>query len=197
MQRVHRTVLALARMMAVIGGSVLTLLILIICISILGRTANSLLHSDFMMGAAPGMAQSLIDLGIGAIRGDFELVEAGMAFCIFAFLPLCQVTGGHASVDIFTNFLPRGANRFLIFLGEALFAVALVVIAWQLDAGMDRKMRSGETTLLLQFPVWWSYAASLVGAVAAAAAGAYMALVRGLELLTGRVIVANAVGADH
>ncbi|MFZ7089963.1 TRAP transporter small permease [Primorskyibacter sp. 2E233] len=197
MQRVHRFVLALAKLMAVLGGAVLTALILIICISIIGRTTNSFLHSDLIQGIAPGMAQSLIDMGIGAIRGDFELVESGMAFCIFAFLPLCQVTSGHAAVDIFTNFLPRGANRFLIFLAEALFATALVVIAIQLDAGMARKLRSGETTLLLQFPVWWSYAASLVGAVAAAAAGVYMALVRGIELLTGRLIVANAVGADH
>ncbi|MFW2541962.1 TRAP transporter small permease [Primorskyibacter sp. 2E107] len=197
MQRVHRTVLALAKLMAVLGGTVLTVLILIICISIVGRTANSLLHSDLVMGLAPGLAQGLLDFGVGAIRGDFELVEAGMAFCIFAFLPFCQVTSGHASVDIFTNFLPRPANRLLIFLAEALFAIALVVIAVQLEAGLARKMRSGETTLLLQFPVWWSYSASLVGAVAAAAGGVYMALVRGIELVTGRVIVANAVGADH
>ncbi|WP_425099019.1 TRAP transporter small permease [Tropicibacter sp. S64] len=197
MQRLHRTVLALAKLIAVLGGSVLTVLILIICISILGRATNSVLHSDLVMGIAPGFAQGLIDAGIGAIRGDFELVEAGMAFCIFAFLPFCQITGGHASVDIVTNFLPRPTQKALIFLGEALFAVALVIIAVQLDSGMERKIRSGETTLLLQFPVWWSYAASLIGAVAAAAAGVYMALIRGYELLTGRMIVPNAVGADH
>ncbi|WP_136442560.1 TRAP transporter small permease [Pacificoceanicola onchidii] len=197
MQRVHRSVLALAKLVAVLGGTVLTVLILIVCLSIIGRATNSALHSDLIMGIAPGFAEGLLDLGIGAIRGDFELVEAGMAFCIFAFLPFCQVTAGHATVDMLANALPRWANRTLIFLGEALFAVALVIIAMQLEAGMARKMRSGETTLLLQFPVWWAYAASLTGAVAAAAAGVYMALIRAYELLTGRLVVANAVGANH
>ena len=135
--------------------------------------------------------------GIGAIPGDFELVEAGMAFCIFAFLPFCTVTGGHASVDVFTNFLPRTANRVLEVLISILFAVVLVVIAVQLEQGMARKISSGQTTLLLQFPVWWAYAISLAGAVVTAVIGVYMAFVRIYELMTGRVIAPNAVGADH
>ena len=196
MQSVHRVVLALAKLMAIIGGLVLFVLILMTCLSIVGRSANSFLHSDLFSDIAPGLSESLLELGIGAIRGDFELVEAGMAFCIFAFLPLCQVTGGHASVDLFANFLPRGVNRALIFLGELLFAIALVIIARQLELGLERKMRSGQTSFLLQFPIWWAYAVSLVGAVTAAAAACYMALVRLIELLSGRVIVASA-GADH
>ncbi len=197
MHRIHRSVVRLARIMAVIGGLVLTTLILITCISIVGRALNSGLHSDLVMAAAPGLAQFLLDAGIGAIRGDFELVEAGMAFCIFAFLPLCQVTAGHASVDILWGALPPVLQRLLTFTAEALFALALVVIAVQLDSGMERKIRSGQTTLLLQFPVWWSYAASLAGAVAAAAAAVYMACVRLLELVTGRLVLQNALRAEH
>jgi TRAP-type C4-dicarboxylate transport system permease small subunit len=149
------------------------------------------------LGILAGVAQGMIDAGIGAIPGDFELVEAGMAFCIFAFLPFCTVTGGHAAVDVFTNFLPRQANRILDVLIAVLFAVALVVIAVQLEEGMARKIQSGQTTLLLQFPVWWAYALSLVGAVATAVVGCWMVLVRAYEITTGRVIAANAVGADH
>jgi TRAP-type C4-dicarboxylate transport system permease small subunit len=197
MQGIHRFMTAMARIMAVLGGIVLLALIVITCVSILGRALNTALHSGFMQAAAPDFAQALIDWGIGAIRGDFELVEAGMAFCIFAFLPLCQVTAGHATVDILIGAMPRPARRVFVFLGEALFAVALVVIAQQLYLGMDSKLRSGQTSFLLQYPVWWGYAAALVGAVAAAVAGVYMALVRTLELLTGRVIVPNAVGTDH
>ncbi|KUF10421.1 C4-dicarboxylate ABC transporter permease [Pseudoponticoccus marisrubri] len=197
----HRFVFGIARFMALLGGAVLTLLILITCLSILGRALNSGLHSDLVMGLVPGLAQGLIDLGIGAIPGDFELVEAGMSFCIFAFLPFCQITSGHASVDIFTNALPRGANRVLEALISILFAWALILIAVQLGAGMQRKMPNDfgavQTSLLLQFPIWWSYAASLVGATAAAIVSVYMAVVRLYELLTGRVIVADALGANH
>jgi TRAP-type C4-dicarboxylate transport system permease small subunit len=149
------------------------------------------------MTLAPGLAQALIDAGIGAIRGDFELVEAGMAFCIFAFLPFCTVTGGHATVDVFTNFLPRRVNLVLDAAIAVLFAVVLVTIAVQLQAGMARKMGSGQTSFLLQFPVWWAYAASLFGAVISALAGVYMALVRLYELATGARVLVNAVGADH
>lgn len=197
MAGLHRIVLGLSRFMALLGGVVLTLLVLITCISILGRAANTALHSDIMMSVAPGLAQWLIDIGVGAIRGSYELVEAGMAFCIFAFLPFCQVTMGHASVDVFTNALPRPVNRWLDLLIAILFAVALVTIAIQLNEGMMRKLKSGQTSLLLEFPIWWAYAASLVGAVLAAVTSVYVALMRLYEILSGRVIVPNAVGADH
>ncbi len=193
----HRIVLGVARGMAILGGVVLTLLILITCISIVGRALNTALHSDLAMSAMPGLAQWLIDAGVGAIRGSFELVEAGMAFCIFAFLPFCSITGGHASVDVFTNNLPRGVNRLLEFLITVLFAVVLVTIAVQLAAGMERKISSGQTSLLLEFPIWWSYAVSLIGAATAAVVGVYMVLVRFFELLTGRAVMPKAVGADH
>jgi TRAP-type C4-dicarboxylate transport system permease small subunit len=202
MTGLHRIVVGVARFMALLGGVILTALILITCISIVGRAVNSGLHSDLVMGIAPGLAEWLInDVGVGAIRGSYELVEAGMAFCIFAFLPFCQVTMGHASVDVFTNMLSRNVNRVLDFLIAVLFAVALVTIAFQLYEGMVRKMPNGfgaaQTSLLLEFPIWWAYAASLFGAVLAAITSVYVVIVRLYELLSGRVIVPNAVGADH
>lgn len=197
MHKLHRVVLGIARIMALLGGAVLTFLIVITCISIIGREANSILHGMASAGILPGLSQGLIDAGLGALRGDYELVEAGMAFTIFAFLPLCTVTAGHASVDVFTNFLPRGVNRLLEVLIAVLFAVVLVVIAMQLYEGTLRKASSGQTSLLLEFPIWWAYVASLVGAVLAALAGVYMALLRFYELMTGRTIAPNAVGADH
>ncbi|WP_425074552.1 TRAP transporter small permease [Sagittula sp. S175] len=197
MAGLHRIVLGLARLMALAGGAVLTVLIVMVCLSIIGRAGNSLLHALVAVDVMAGAAQGLIDAGVGAIRGDFELVEAGMAFCIFAFLPFCTVTGGHASVDVFTNFLPGSVNRVLDVLIAILFAAVMVVIAVQLEEGMARKISSGQTTLLLEFPVWWAYAASLVGAAASAVVACYLVVVRVYEIVTGRVIVPNAVGADH
>lgn len=193
----HKLIYGLARIMAILGGLVLTLLILLTCVSILGRSLNGILHGDMMERIAPGFSTWLLDLGVGPINGDFELVEAGVAFAIFAFLPLCQITAGHASVDIFTARLPAGVQRFLRAATEVLFAVVLILIAWRLFEGMASKRGYGETTFLLQFPIWWAYAASLVGAIVAAGVGVYMALVRLAELLTGRVIVADGAGADH
>lgn len=191
----HRTIEMLARGMAVVGGTVLSLLIALTCLSVLGRFLNSFLHNQ-VESFAPGVAKWFLDLGIGPITGDFELVEAGVAFAIFAFLPLCQITAGHASVDVFTNLLPRGANRFLIMVIEIVFGAVLVVIAWKLFDGMLSKRRYGETTFLLQFPIWWAYAASLFAAVMAAIAGVYMACVRVIEFFLRKSIIHSAGGNE-
>jgi TRAP-type C4-dicarboxylate transport system permease small subunit len=182
-----RIVEALARLMAVLGGLVLTGLILMTCISILGRTASGLLNSDALEGVRA--AQALLALGIGPIKGDFELVEAGMAFVIFAFLPYTQLTGGHASVDIFTNPMGPGPNRWLTMAWAVLFAAVMGMIAWQLWQGTLDKRRFGETSFLIQFPIWWAYAAALVGAAVAALTAVYVAIVRVAELITGAPIL--------
>lgn len=197
MNGLHRIVLGGARLVALIGGVVLLGLIIMTCIDILGRTINSGLHFLVSAGIAADAAQALLDTGVGAIAGSYEVLEAGMAFCIFAFLPLCQVTMGHASVDIFANMMPRTINRLLAFLIALLFAVVLVTIAVQLNVGMQRKLSSNQTSLLLEFPVWWAYAFSLAGACLAALAGVHVAFVRFYELLTGREIIPLAAGADH
>ncbi len=194
---INGLMMRLARFMAILGGIVLALLILLTCVSILGRLLNGFFHGDFMESVAPGFAQWAIGIGVGPVNGDFELVEAGVAFAIFAFIPLCQITGGHASVDIFTNFLPRAANRFLSMVIEILFAAVLILIAWRLYAGMMSKMGYGETTFLIQFPIWWAYAASFVGAVVAALVGVYVAAMRVVEVFTGRTIIPAGAEVDH
>ena len=47
-------------------------------------------------------------------------------------------------------------------------------------------MRFGETTFLLQFPVWWSYAASFAAAVVAVVVALYCAGARVLGLVTAK-----------
>ena len=188
--------MALARIMAVLGGVVLTLVIFVTCFSVAGRMLNGFLHGSVAQGMFPELADRLIAAGVGPLLGDFELVEAGGAFAIFAFLPLCQITGGHASVDIFTSALPRMANRVIQLIVDWVFAVVLIVIAWQLYQGMLEKVRYNETTFMLQFPVWWAYAASLVAATVAALVGLYVACARVGELATGRVILHGNEGAD-
>ena len=182
--------------MAILGGIVLTILILLIGISVLGRSLNTILHSGLAETVLGGMAQSLIDLGIGPINGDYELVEAGIAFSIFAFIPLTQITAGHATVDIFTNMLPRGVQALLGAIIEILFAAVLVMIAWQLYHGTIDKMDRGQTTFLLQFPVWWAYALSLTGATTAALVSLYTAYARVYQLFTGVTLITEE-GADH
>ncbi|WP_299083279.1 TRAP transporter small permease [uncultured Ruegeria sp.] len=180
----HRFIERLAHGMALLGGVALSLLILLTCLSVAGRVLNGMLH-NWIGSLAPGFAEWALDLGIGPINGDFEIVEAGVAFAIFAFMPLCQLTSGHAVVDIFTSNLSPRVNRVLRMLTEVVFAIVLVVIAVQLFGGMLAKQRFGENTFILQFPVWWGYAASFVAAALGAIVGIYMAGLRCREWLVG------------
>ncbi len=162
----QRLIERLALASAAAGGLVLIALVLMTCASIVGR--------------------ALIDLGLGPVKGDFELVEAGIAFSVFAFLPLCQLRAGHATVDVFTSALPAGVNRVLLAVWEVLFALALALIAWRLGAGLVQKFGNGETTFLLQFPVWWAYAACQVAAVVAVIVAVWSAADRIRAAVTGR-----------
>lgn len=194
--QLHKTMTALARLMAIIGGAVLTVLILLTCVSIAGRLLNGMFHGDLLTGLAPEFSRWMIDIGVGPVNGDYELVESGVAFAIFAFIPLCQITAGHASVDVFANMFPARLNRILRAVIEVVFAGVLVLIAVQLFQGMLSKLHNGETSFLLEYPVWWAYAASLVGAIVAAIVGVYMAGVRILEALTGRILVWDGVETE-
>ena len=108
----------LAHAMAVLGGLVLISLILLVCTSVLGRSVGTVLHGAFMQTNFTDFSNWALGVGIGAINGDFELVEAGVAFAIFAFLPLCQLSGSHATVDVLTSKLSLRSNQVLKMISE-------------------------------------------------------------------------------
>lgn len=193
----HTVFMAVAKAMAYLGGLMLVALVFLTCFSVAGRELNDIAHTWIDVGLLPGFARWVLDLGVGPINGDFELIEAGIAFAIFAFIPLCQITGGHASVEIFTAYLPQRVNRILGAVIEVVFALVLVLIAVQLFSGMLSKVRTGQTTLLLEFPVWWAYALSVVGAFFASVLGVYMAVQRVREAVLDTDIIPASAGAEH
>ncbi|HEY5790174.1 MAG TPA: TRAP transporter small permease [Gammaproteobacteria bacterium] len=143
-QRVERLVATLARWIAIAGGVVLTVLAVLTLVSVTGR--------------------ALTGIGLGPVPGDFELVEVGCAFAVFAFLPWCQLHGGHATVDIFVARLGPRSQAWLEVVHQLLMTLFAVVIAWQLHGGLADRLNYNETTLILQLPTWYGYAAALVGA---------------------------------
>ena len=188
----HNLMKGLARIMAMIGGAALSFLILMTCASIAGRLLNGLFHAEWTRAISPDFAAWMAS-HVGPVNGDFELVEAGVAFAIFSFIPLCQITAGHAAVDVFANGFSARANRILRMVTEVVFALVLVLIAWRLAAGTVSKFENGETSFLLQFPVWWAYAASLFSAVVAAIVGLYMAAIRIYEAVSGQILIWDGV----
>lgn len=192
----HRLIRILATLTAWAGGVVLIGLVVLTTLSIIGRSGNKLLHSGFFSQNLAGLSQWILDLGIGEINGSYELLEAGVAFAIFSFLPICQFYGAHATVDIFTSILPRRANRWVVAFWEFVLAAVIVLIIAQLYGGMERYIRNGQTTLFLQFPVWWAYAASFSAGVVACITAVYCAVIRVVEALQDQNKLPSEMG-DH
>jgi TRAP-type C4-dicarboxylate transport system permease small subunit len=153
---VHR----LARYVAIAGGLVLTAIVAITVLSVVGR--------------------AFIWAGLSGIAGDYELVEAGVGFAIFTFLAWTHLTRGHAVVSIFTDFLSARANAWIMVVSDALMLAIAAFIAWRHLLGTVDKFNYGETTLLLRMPLWWVYAAGLVGAAVFVIVAAYV-LVRSVR----------------
>lgn len=189
----HRFIQSLARLTALVGGAVLILLIVLTTLSIIGRSLNKFFHRDFFDETLTGLSQWVLDLGVGEINGSYELLEAGVAFAIFSFLPICQLYGSHATVDVFTSFMSRRKNRWIAAFWEVVLATVLILIVNQLYGGMERYIRNGQTTLFLQFPVWWAYAASFSAGVVACVTGVYCACMRIGEAMQDR----NILPSEH
>lgn len=155
----------LARAMALAGGAVLIGVTLLTCASIAGRALLPL------------------DIGLGPIKGIYDITEIGVAAAVFAFLPWCQMRGGHATVDLFAPAYGDAVNRALDLVIALAMCAAAAIIAWRLWLGMLDKQRYTETTQILQFPVWEAYLASLIGAVVFALVSAFCALRAGRAML--------------
>ena len=187
----------LSRGMAVLGGTVLTLLVILIFVSVVGRGLGTFGHWDWLESVAPGFAAWVVGTGVGPVTGDFEIVEAGIAFAIFCFLPICQLYSGHATVDVFTSLMPARVTQALQTIWEVVLTAALILITVRLLEGTLEKYARGQTTFLLQFPVWWAYAASFAAAVVTSLVGVYCAVARVMELVSGRAILPGSGGAVH
>jgi TRAP-type C4-dicarboxylate transport system permease small subunit len=140
-----KTVYGVCRIMAWIGAIVLTALAAITVTSIIGR--------------------ALSFAGLGPVPGDFELVEAGTALAVFCFLPWAHLKRSHATVDILWSAFPAATRRALDLLADVLMLVVWMLLVWRMGVGTLEYRANGELTFILQFPVWWGFAASMVPAV--------------------------------
>lgn len=135
----------IARWLAVVGGLLLTLLMVVVVVSVAGRM--------------------LLQFGLGPVPGDYELVEMGTAVVVFFFLPWCYLRNGHAMVDLFYMYFPRPLQRGVTVLSDVLMLLTWIVLTWRLGIAAGEKYAEHETTFILQWPLWIGYAVGFFGAV--------------------------------
>ncbi|WP_420863553.1 TRAP transporter small permease [Algirhabdus cladophorae] len=151
----------LSRLLAYAGGIILVAMAMVTVASVIGRWINT----------GP----------FSAIAGDYELIEAGCAIAIFAFLPWCHLNKGHVTVDLLVDQFPIVVQRVLTLIGDILIAFIAVIIVWRFYLGwaekfpyfsqawrdrlsMGYKPFFPETTYELEIPVWIPMGAALIGA---------------------------------
>lgn len=183
-KRVERFANQLSKGLVFFGGAVLTALAFMTVLSTIGRAFVGL------------------QIGLGPIPGDFELVEAGTAVSVFCFMSWCQLNQGHVTVDIFTNQFGQRANALLILIGNSLIFIVAFVIAWRLWMGFGEQVTwfsqpirdligfgykpfTNNTTYILGMPFWYSYLLSFKGAFCFALISAFTVW-RSLNDLLGR-----------
>ena len=135
----------LAKQFAKIGGIILLALAVMTVLSVTGRAINA--------------------YGFGPIDGDFELIEHGTAFVVFCSLPYCQMRFGHVSVDVLARFFPYALSWAIALISHMAMCVMAFIISRQLYFGLLDKYSWNETSFIIQFPVWWGYAASFPASI--------------------------------
>jgi TRAP-type C4-dicarboxylate transport system permease small subunit len=143
----------LARLSALLAGALIAFMVLLTCLSIVGRET------------------------IGrTITGDFELVGLATGAAVGLFMPLCQLHRGNIVVDVFTAKLPKRINRGLDRLGALLLAVCCGLLAWRAALGGLSSFNSHGGTMLLGVPEWLAYAPMVPGFALTAVIGLKQAL---------------------
>lgn len=157
-----RSIDALAKGLAYLGGAILAFLSVMTVVSIIGRALN---------GVGP----------LGPVPGDYEMVANGCAIAVFFFLPYCQLKRGHVTVDILVNLFPPRVQAVFGLIGDMVITAASILILRQLWLGFGEKFPYGsdalrdslamgykpffpETTYELEVPVWILYGVAVFGA---------------------------------
>ncbi len=152
----NRLIYGLSRSMAWFGSVVLVLIALMSVASIIGR--------------------ALSGFGLGPVPGDFELVEAGTALAVFCFLPWTHLKRGHALVDMLWGSYPMPMRRLLDIAADTLMLAVWLLLVWRMSVAMGEYRHNGEVSFILQMPVWWGYAASMLPALVGLVAYAWRLL---------------------
>lgn len=117
-----------------------------------------------VMSVASIVGRAFTFAGLGPVRGDFELVEAGTALAVFSFLPWCQLKGAHAVVDLLWGRYPPRLQHALTTVTDAAMLFAWSLLVWRMGIATLEYRANGEVSFILQMPVWYGYAASMVPA---------------------------------
>ncbi len=147
-----RALMRICEILALVGGLFLIVVTALTVFSVIGRTGFNM-----------------------PILGDSEIVEIGVAYAIFSFLPYCQMRRANVIVDFFTARAPARVRNGLDAASNVAFAAVVCVLTWRLALGGIETFHRDDFSMFLQIPVWWGYTGAFVSCLIWAAACLYTA----------------------
>ncbi len=121
----------LARLCSILGGLLMTTLMLMTCYSLIGRNAFDT-----------------------ALIGDFELTGIASGIAIAFFMPICQFKRDNIIVDFFTANRSAAFNHRLDRLGDLLMTVIFFLLSWRCALAAINAKETMGASMLLGFPDW-------------------------------------------
>jgi TRAP-type mannitol/chloroaromatic compound transport system permease small subunit len=109
------------------------------------------------------------------VPGDIEMMQMGTAVAASALLAYCEMRGSHLRVDFFTAWMSPQNRAWLDGVAHLLLAFVAVLVAWRTAVAAVSNFESGETSMMLGWPVWIAIALIVPGLVIFALAGLYNA----------------------
>ena len=130
MQGLHAIVLRISKVMDVVGGVVLSLMMLITVTDVILRFIGK------------------------PITGTYELVFLGGAVVIGCAIPRTSWEGGHVNVDFVLEYLPRMVKRIVMVITRLLGIAFFVLLGWNLFVYGTTLYNKGEVSLTLHVPYY-------------------------------------------
>jgi TRAP-type mannitol/chloroaromatic compound transport system permease small subunit len=146
-----RLLFALAKWFAFAGGMVFIALVIMSVVSIVGRKLFST-----------------------PVPGDVELLQLSAAFASATFFAYCHLMHGDVKVDFFTAHMTSGRRLLLDSVGSLLIGLLGALLAWRTAVGAMSLKEAGESSAILELPVWIAQALMVPSFILLALAGFYM-----------------------
>jgi TRAP-type mannitol/chloroaromatic compound transport system permease small subunit len=108
------------------------------------------------------------------VPGDVEVLQMCAAFASASFFAYCHLMQGDVKVDFFTAHIASAKRRFLDAAGSLLVGLFGTLLAWRTWAGALSLKEGGETSAILELPVWVAQALMVPSFILLALAGFYM-----------------------
>ena len=105
------------------------------------------------------------------VPGDVEVLQMLAAVAAASFFGYCHLIGGDVKVDFFTASASSRVVHGLDTLGSLLVALTGALLAWRTGAGALVVKEAGESSMILDWPLWLPQMAIVPGFVLMALAG--------------------------